>query len=81
MNHPANTALHRGTMQTLQDMLYRHHPGVQFYKQALELTQGMGPDQQCKITLRFDESTDPRRYNLPTTTSNEIAVILPGDGD
>jgi len=81
MNHPANAALHRGTMQTLQDMLYRHHPGVQFYKQALELTQGMGPDQQCKITLRFDESTDPRHYNLPTTTSNEIAVILPGDGD
>ena len=62
-------------------MLYRHHPGVQFYKQALELTQGMGPDQQCKIALRFDENTDHRRYNLPTTTSNEIAVILPGDGD
>jgi len=62
-------------------MLYRHHPGVQFYKQALELTQGMGPDQQCKIALHFDENTDHRRYNLPTTTSNEIAVILPGDGD
>ena len=41
----------------------------------------MGPDQQCKIALRFDHQTDHRRYNLPTDTSNEIAVILPGDGD
>jgi hypothetical protein len=41
----------------------------------------MGPDQQCKIALRFDHKTDHRRYNLPTDTSNEIAVILPGDGD
>ena len=81
MNNRANTSLHRGTMQTLQDMLYRHHPGVQIYKQAFELTQHMGPDQQCKIALRFDGRTDRRRYNLPTDTSNEIAVILPGDGD
>ena len=41
----------------------------------------MGPDQQCRIALRFDEDTDHRRYNLPTATSNEIAVIIPGDGD
>ena len=68
-------------MQTLQDMLYRRHPAVQLYKQAYELTQHMGPDQQCKIALRFDSDTDHRRYNLPTNTSNEIAVILPGDGD
>jgi len=66
MNHLANAALDIGTMQILQDMLYRHHPGVQFYKQALELTQGMGPDQQCKIALHFDENTDHCRYNLPT---------------
>ena len=81
MNNEANTSLSRETMQTLQDMLYRRHPGVQLYKQAYELTRNMGPDQQCKIALRFDGRTDPRRYNLPTETSNEIAVILPGDGD
>ena len=81
MNNGANTSLNRATMQTLQDMLYRHHPGVQLYKQAFELTRNMGPDQQCKIALRFDGRTDQRRYNLPTDTSNEIAVILPGDGD
>ena len=79
MNNGANTSLNRATMQTLQDMLYRHHPGVQMYKQAFELTRNMGPDQQCKIALRFDGQTDQRRYNMPT--ANEIAVILPGDGD
>ena len=38
MNNMANSSLHRPTMQTLQDMLYRRHPGVQMYKQAFELT-------------------------------------------
>ena len=51
------------------------------YKQAHELTRNMPPEQQCKIALRFDESCDCRRYNLPTTATDEIAVILPGDGD
>ena len=81
MNNTANSSLHTPTMQTLQDMLYRRHPGVQLYKQAFELTQHMGPDQQCRIAYRFDHNTDHRRYNLPTDTSDEIAVILPGDGD
>ena len=81
MDNRANTALDRTTMQTLQDMLYRCHPAVQLYKQANELTRNMGLDQQCLIALRFETHTDRRRYNLPTDTSNEIAVILPGDGD
>ena len=82
MNHAANHELDRGTMQILQDTLYNHHPGVQLYKQALELTSNMPPEHQCKIALRFDERTDCRRYNLPTAAAaNEIAVILPGDGD
>ena len=81
MNHRANAGPNRTVMNVLQDMLYRRHPRVQLYKQALELTKNMGPDQQCRIALRFDEDTDHRRYNLPTATSNEIAVIIPGDGD
>jgi hypothetical protein len=82
MGHAANHDLDRGTMQTLQDTLHNHHPGVAMYKQALELTANMPPEQQCKIALRFDESTDRRRYNLPTAAAaNEVAVILPGDGD
>jgi hypothetical protein len=38
MNHPANSDLHIETMQTLQDMLHRHHPAVRLYKQAIEMT-------------------------------------------
>ena len=78
MNHAANSSLHRETMQTLQDMLYRRHPAVQLFKQAIEMSQNTD---QCAIALRFEHNADIRRYNLPTTTSNEIAVILPGDGD
>ena len=78
MNNRANSDLHRGTMQTLQDMLYRRHPAVQLYRQAFEMTQNVN---QCRIALRFEHNADIRRYNLPTNTSNEIAVILPGDGD
>lgn len=41
----------------------------------------MPPNQQCRITLRYDNRCDQRRYNLPSAASNEIAVILPGDGE
>ena len=82
MGHVANRDLDRGTMQILQDTLHNHHPGVAMYKQALELTAHMPAEDQCKIALRFDERTDRRRYNLPTAAAaNEIAVIIPGDGD
>ena len=82
MGHAANQGLDRRVMQVLQDTLYRHHPGVAMYKQAYELTRNMPAENQCKIALRFDERTDRRRYNLPTAAAaNEIAVILPGDGD
>ena len=76
-----NTGLDRTVLAELQDMLYRNHPGVQWYKHAFELTKDMPSQQQCKIALRFDKNTDRRRYNLSTTGNNEIAVILPGDGD
>ena len=38
MGHQANGHLRRETMQKLQDMLWRKHPGVQLYQQAHELT-------------------------------------------
>ena len=79
INHTANAALHRGTMQILQDMLYHHHPGVQLYKQAFDLTRNIPANQQCRTALRFTDEQDRRHYNLSTTT--ELAVILPGDGD
>jgi hypothetical protein len=51
MNHRANAGLRRGTMQILQDVLYRNHPAVQLYKQAFELTKNMPANQQCGIAL------------------------------
>ncbi len=80
MNHPSNHNLNRDTMAILQDMLFRRHPGVAIYKQAHEITRDL-PMDQCKIALRFDEECDRRRYNLPTAASNEIAVVVPGDGE
>ena len=77
MGHQANAGLDRHVMGILQEMLYNRHPAVQLYKQAYEITQHMGPE--CKIALCFDSNTDHRRYNLPTITSNEIPVIIPGD--
>ena len=58
MANQHNRDLLRETMQVLQDMLHRHHPGVQLYKAAFELTRNMPPDHQCTITLRFDENCD-----------------------
>jgi hypothetical protein len=81
MQHEANQGLNRQIMAELQDMLYRLHPATQLYKQAYEITWEMPNHQQCRIALRYDKECDQRRYNLPTAASNEIAVILPGDGD
>ena len=81
MGHQANSTLHRETRQQLQNMLWCKHPGVQMYRQAHEFTLDMGPDQDCNIALHFDKYFDHHCYNLPTATSNEIAVILPGSED
>jgi hypothetical protein len=70
MNHGANAALHRGTMQILQDMLFCLNPAVQLYKQAFELTRNMPADRQCRIALRFCDETDCRHYNLPSDSAN-----------
>ena len=76
-----STGLDRTTMQILQDVLYRNHPSVALFKQAYEQLRDIPEEQNFQIGLRFDRSCDRRRYNLPTSGSNEIAVIIPGDGD
>jgi len=81
MHHNANQGLNCQVMAELQEMLYHLHPAIQLYKQAYEITQEMPGHQQCRIALHYDKECDQRRYNLPTAASNEIAVILPGDGD
>jgi hypothetical protein len=47
MANRSNLTLDRGTMQTLQDMLYR---------QAYEITRDVPQDQDCTISLRFDSA-------------------------
>ena len=81
MANQHNQNLLHNTMQILQDMLYHHHPGIQLYKTAFELTRNMPPEHQCTIALHFDENYDCHCYNLPTATSNEIAAIIPESGD
>jgi len=81
MRHDANQGLNCQVMAELQNMLYCIHPATQLYKQAYEITREMPNHQQCRIALCYDRKCDQQRYNLPTAASNEIAVILPGDGD
>ena len=76
-----NSNLDSTTLSNLQDMLFRHHPAVQHYKQAMELCRHIPLEQQCRISLRFDTGCDRRRYQAPDASVREIAVILPGDGD
>ena len=80
MSHSANRHLDRNVMQTLQDMLWRKHAGVQLYKQTFEIMGQAPPEADFTVKLRFDKDTDQRRYNLPTSTS-EIAVVVPGSGE
>jgi len=81
MAHQQNNGLRRNVMQTLQDMLYRLHPGVQLYKHAFQISRDMPSEQDATIVLRFDPHTDRRRYLPPDPRVQEIAVLLPGDGD
>jgi len=62
-------------------MLYCHHPAVELYKHAFQITQGMTPEQNCSIALCFDLHTDRHRYLSPDAQVQEIAVLLPGDGN
>src|SRR6266850_1417228 len=54
---------------------------AQLYKHAFQITQGMSSEQNCSIVLRFDPHTDRRRYLPPDARVQEIAILLPGDGD
>ena len=76
-----NSMLQQDTLHELQDMLYRSHPAVHLYRQAFELTANLPPAQHRTIALHFDENCDRRRYNHPDASVQEIAVIIPGEGD
>ncbi|CAG8768780.1 10074_t:CDS:1 [Cetraspora pellucida] len=69
-------------MWELQEILQEHHVFYPIYQQAHEILsqvceEGVS-ETDLAVHLHFNVATDRHRYNLPT--SNEIAVILPGDG-
>lgn len=75
-----NSDLRRDTMQALQDMLSQSHPYTAKYQQAYEvLSQEEGGIQEAEVHLRVIPGQDRRRYNLPT--ADEVAVIMPGEGE
>ena len=81
MRNQYNRLLDLGTLCTLQNMLYHHHPGVALYKHAYELTSNMPRVNQCQILFHFDAAYDKRHYNAPNASVREIAIIIQGDGE
>ena len=78
-----NQSLSSNIMSDLQEMLLVHNPFVNIYKQAAERLREQSRsstetvDIQARLT--YLPHTNPRRYNIPNVT-NEIAIVLPGDG-
>jgi hypothetical protein len=52
------------TLNLLQGILHEIHLAIPLYRQALEMTIAMPPDQQFTVSLHFDQNCDNRRYNL-----------------
>ena len=74
-----NDKLPVSTMKSLQTMLLESHRYSREFKHAYEiLNNHRGGTSDAQIRLRVMPGQDTRRYNLPT--SDEMAVILPGDG-
>ena len=73
-----NDNLRTGTMETLQSMMVQFHPYTNHFLQARDVLDRYPNDSDANIRLRVMPSQDRRRYNLPS--SDEVAVILPGDG-
>jgi len=78
-----NPNLDHAVLGGLQDMLLEHNPFVPLFKDALTLMEDLEgeegeEDDHLHVRLTYKPFSDPRRYNLPT--SDDIAVILPGDG-
>jgi hypothetical protein len=73
-----NDNLRSTTMHSLQIMLLEHHQYSRQFKHAYEILQHYPDASDANIRLRVMPGQDQRRYNLPS--SDEVAVILPGDG-
>jgi hypothetical protein len=74
-----NVNLDAEVMQKLQDLLIDHHHYVEQFRHAYKVLADQ-PDSVHDVHVRLaaDVQQDPCCYNLLST--NEVAVILPGDG-
>ena len=72
-----NTTLDPIIMECLQTLILTHHRWAHIFKHALEVFEETECD-NVSIQLTANHNRDRRRWNLPTT--DEIAVVIPGDG-
>ncbi|KAL5714883.1 hypothetical protein ACHQM5_016785 [Ranunculus cassubicifolius] len=74
-----NPHLRQDVLDLIQQTLLQSNQLCKVYKNAYEiLNENYTGNDEIFARLHHKEGTDQRRYNLPT--SNEIAVIMPGDG-
>ncbi|KAF6171104.1 hypothetical protein GIB67_020583 [Kingdonia uniflora] len=79
--HKRNPRLNRNVLQTIENTVQQNNLFCELYQRAFEVLEAAaGGDKIFNVPayLHYDNSTNHRRYNMPTT--DEIAVILPGDG-
>ena len=76
-----NPQCNPSVMQNLQAMLYEVNPFIPIYQQAYHIMSSKPPEEHHNVALKLhlSEGADGRRYNLPT--ANEIAAIVPGNGE
>ena len=78
-----NRSQSSNVMSDLQEMLLEHNPFVNIYRQAAERlreqSRSLTETVDIQARLTYLPHTDPRRYKIPHVT-NEIAIILPGNG-
>jgi hypothetical protein len=76
-----NPQCERAVMGELQDMLHNVNPFVPIYQQAYQVMSSKPPEEHHNLAVRLhmSDSADGRRYNLPT--ANEIAAVVPGNGE
>ncbi|XP_026384034.1 uncharacterized protein LOC113279563 [Papaver somniferum] len=71
-----NPELNMNVLQTIQNAMLQFNVFYTKYRQAYAILDQMSPiDQNIRVSLQYNKSTDIRRYNLPT--ADEIAVIVP----
>lgn len=72
-----NSGLDPNVMYRLGGLITQYYRWAEIFKQAHEVSQRSNTD-EVSLQLTVDRNRDRRRHNLPT--SNEAAVVVPGDG-